>query len=128
LEDDIAKMIDNELYRLHHKNELDNVKKEHDKEVMSVGLPQGFDFNADFGEVDDSMQMRKDRRLAGRDPAAYCADRCVSTGNCDIFEDFFELSPQEVLKFCKDCVLSEEEEPCEVPESVYGKYIDGLHP
>lgn len=53
---------------------------------MSVGLPQGFDFNADFGEVDDSMQMRKDRRLAGRDPAAYCADRCVSTGNCDIFE------------------------------------------
>lgn len=53
---------------------------------MSVGLPQGFDFNADFGEVDDSMQMRKDRRLAERDPAAYCADRCVSTGNCDVFE------------------------------------------
>lgn len=42
--------------------------------------------------------------------------------------DFFELSPKEVLKFCEECVLSEEEEPCEVPESVYGKYIDGLHP
>ncbi len=48
--------------------------------------------------------------MAHDDPQRYCADRCVSTGNCDVFEDLYSLTPQEVLSFCKDCVLSDEEE------------------
>jgi hypothetical protein len=28
----------------------------------------------------------------------------------------FELSEKEVRKFCEECVLSEDEEPCDVPE------------
>ena len=62
------------------------------------------------------IQMRKDRRLARTDPMRYCADRCVSTGNCQVYEDMFELSEKEVRKFCEECVLSEDEEPCDVPE------------
>ena len=29
--------------------------------------------------------------MANDDPMRYCADRCVSTGNCDVFEDMFDL-------------------------------------
>jgi hypothetical protein len=27
--------------------------------------------------------------------------------------------PDEVIKFCTDCVLSEEEEPCDVPSTIF---------
>jgi len=37
------------------------------------------------------MQRRKDEKMANDDPMRYCADRCVSTGNCDVFEDMFDL-------------------------------------
>jgi len=37
----------------------------------------------------------------------------------------FELSPEEVLKFCSNCVLGGEEEECEIPESFY-KVIDEI--
>jgi hypothetical protein len=54
--------------------------------------------------------------MAREDPARYCADRCVSTGNCQVWEDMFELSAKEVMAFCEGCVLSEDEEPCDIPE------------
>ena len=44
----------------------------------------------------------------------------------------FDLGPSEVIKFCTECVLSEDEEPCDVPESVYGDVdeegLGGLNP
>lgn len=52
----------------------------------------------------------------------------------------FDMGPAEVIKFCTECVLSEDEEPCDVPESIFGDYGDsdafegntappsGLHP
>ena len=79
-------------------------------------LPQNYDFNGDLFESDNastvtpSIVRRKDIKMAADDPQRYCADRCVSTGNCDVFEDLYSLSPQEVVSFCKDCVLSDEEE------------------
>ena len=62
--------------------------------------------------------------MAFNDPMRYCADRCVSTGNCDVFEDVYDMSPRQVIAFCEECVLSEEEEPCDVPESMF----EGLEP
>ncbi|KAL7537367.1 hypothetical protein ACHAWF_005738 [Thalassiosira exigua] len=56
--------------------------------------------------------------MAADDPARYCADRCVTTGNCDVFEDMFEMDPREVMAFCTECVLSEDEEPCDVPANL----------
>jgi hypothetical protein len=49
----------------------------------------------------------------------------------------FDMSPTEVVKFCDECVLSEDEEPCDIPEVVFGSGEDddldpsppsGLHP
>lgn len=59
-------------------------------------MPAGFDFNSVdvFGPKDGAaskIQMRKDKRMARVDPARYCADRCVATGNCEVWEDMFEM-------------------------------------
>ena len=47
-------------------------------------------------------------------------------------QDMFEMGPEEVIMFCTDCVLSEDEEPCDIPESVFGSDNDdisgGLNP
>ena len=92
---------------------------------MEPTLPQGFDFNSadEFGPSPDAgqkIQMRKDKRMARDDPAKYCADLCVATGHCEVWEDMFEMGPKEVQEFCLGCVLSDEEEPCDVPE----KFLD----
>jgi hypothetical protein len=66
-----------------------------------------------------SRQQVKDRKMALEDPMKYCADRCIATGNCDIYEEFFELSAEEVLAFCNECVLSEDGENCVLPEAFH---------
>jgi len=38
----------------------------------------------------------------------------------------FEFSPEEVMEFCNDCVLSEDEEPCDIPDAFYD--LDKLKP
>jgi len=35
----------------------------------------------------------------------------------------FELSPDEVVKFCTNCVMGGEEEECEIPDAFYN-FID----
>ena len=123
--------IDNELLRL---NDIDSWRRQQ-AEKLKQGK-EGFDFNsaADFLPTKDTInkiQMRKDRRMAREDPARYCADRCVATGNCQIWEDTFDMSAEEVQKFCKECVLSDEEEPCDVPQKFIdnaGKNLWEIHP
>lgn len=121
--------IDGELHRLNHKQESDQEwqMKQRQWSRIEPKLPSEFDF-ADgidqlftaaaggdgYGEgetvqgftsgVDRSIsspQRRKDKRMAENDPMRYCADRCVSTGNCDVFEDMFEMSEYNfsVLRF-----------------------------
>jgi hypothetical protein len=44
-------------------------------------------------------------------------------------QDMFEMGPSEVIKFCTECVLSDDEEPCDVPQSMFGSNDDaGLRP
>mmetsp|Transcript_38070 Transcript_38070/g.46481 ORF Transcript_38070/g.46481 Transcript_38070/m.46481 type:complete len:172 (-) Transcript_38070:88-603(-) len=132
LEDDIADMIDNELIRLYTKDQVDEIKRQRTQKALTPELPRDFDFQFDeeiMANDKDSLQMVKDRRLAEKDPARYCADRCVSTGYCDVFEEFFDFSAQEVLAFCTECVLSDDEEPCDVPDKFYdGDDGKGLRP
>lgn len=123
LENHIAEMIDTEVDRLQNlglwrRQQAEKAKKK----GREPSIPQGFDFNSasDFqanAGAAQKIQRRKDRRMARDDPARYCADRCVATGNCQVWEDMFEMGPGEVRKFCEDCVLSEEEEPCDVPDA-----------
>ncbi|KAL7535565.1 hypothetical protein ACHAXR_006574 [Thalassiosira sp. AJA248-18] len=131
LENHIASMIDNEVDRLRNIGLWRQKEAEKLKKAKEPTLPQGFDWNDvnDFqpnAGAAQKIQMRKDKRMARDDPARYCADRCVSTGNCQVWEDMFEMAADEVQQFCKECVLSEDEEPCEVPE----KFIEnaGLNP
>jgi len=67
-------------------------------------------------------QRRKDLELAQTNPEAYCKDRCVAVGECEVFEDFYHLSPEQVMSFCKDCILSDSDEPCDVPEFMNGGF------
>lgn len=71
---------------------------------MEPTLPSNFDLEDDFDQplaatggpipgftsgVDRSIsspRRRKDEKMAQDDPMRYCADRCVTTGNCDVFE------------------------------------------
>lgn len=66
-----------------------------------------------------SRQHAKDKKMALENPAKYCADRCVATGECEVYEDFFQLSAEEVLEFCNECVLSDDSENCKLPEAFH---------
>jgi len=121
LENHIAEMIDGEVTRLTNIGQWRHEQAEKVKKGREPTVPQGFDFNSasDFqpnAGAAQTIQKRKDKRMAREDPARYCADRCVSTGNCEIWEDMFDMSATEVQQFCTGCVLSEDEEPCDVPE------------
>lgn len=116
----VADMIDGELYRQAHKKEFENEWMEKNRNAVFSRI------ESDFVNLDDHKEEfrmhQKDRRLAFKDPEKYCADRCVTTGNCDIFEDFYELSPEDVIKFCTECVLSEDEDgECPIPDGFYDK-------
>lgn len=86
-------------------------------------LPSESDVMVDQDDLQNVRQIAKDKKLAKEDPQRYCADRCVATGNCDVYEDIFDLSPQDVLAFCNDCVLSEDKEECQVPPAFF-KYAN----
>jgi hypothetical protein len=116
--------IDQALYKQSHKKEIEDQFQKKQQAVAEVSIPQGFDFDeSDIMENISHIQQRRDRLLAKRNPQAYCADRCVATGNCDVFEDIFKFSPQEVMAFCEECVLSEDEEPCDVPDSFHDHFM-----
>jgi hypothetical protein len=160
LEDHIANMIDNELKRLNSKDIIES-KWNDSQRAWSAEVkptPDNYDFQAEYFDMmsprdilgfssgvdrtkdTSSPRRRKDEKMAEDDPMRYCADRCVTTGNCDVFEDMFDMDPTEVITFCKECVLSEEEEPCDVPvnlfeddndnddDDVSGVGVGGLHP
>jgi hypothetical protein len=111
------------LVRQANKHEYEEQLQAKTKSFVDEMLPANYEVNEDFETTTDVLHHR-DVNLAEKSPERYCADRCVATGNCDVFEDMYHLSPKEVMAFCKDCVLSEEEEPCDVPDAMF----DGLSP
>lgn len=94
LDPKIADMIDNELHRLHHKKDFEREWMEKNRQAVVAS----FENPLPEPVVDtDFRQRRKDESLARKDPARYCADRCVSTGNCDVYEDLYVYS---ILYLC----------------------------
>ena len=125
LEDHIADLIDRELYRQAHKKDFERewMEKNRGAVLHSLGGGVGRDdhenMSMNFDEAAENFrQHKKDQIMAANHPERYCADRCVATGNCDIFEDFYHLSPEEVLNFCEECVLSDQGE-CDLPHDFY---------
>eukprot|EP00565_Helicotheca_tamesis_P006942 CAMPEP_0185731756 /NCGR_PEP_ID=MMETSP1171-20130828/13908_1 /TAXON_ID=374046 /ORGANISM="Helicotheca tamensis, Strain CCMP826" /LENGTH=161 /DNA_ID=CAMNT_0028401081 /DNA_START=151 /DNA_END=636 /DNA_ORIENTATION=- len=127
LEDDIAKMIDQELVRLANKDQIEDAWQRKNAEYLETSLPQEVEFDDDMlVSAVLPKQVARDKKMVEDDPRRYCADRCVATGNCEIFEDMFDLSPTEVLKFCKDCVMADDEnKECDVD---WNNDSNKLHP
>lgn len=119
IEDWVADMIDSELFRLNHKEEFDRQLGEQNRKVIMNQVNKEIENKMMEYNESDFRQKLKDKKLALRDPQRYCKDRCITTGNCDIYEDFFDFSPQEVIEFCNECVLSEDNETCDIPDAFY---------
>lgn len=123
-------MIDNELYRQQHHKEYEAAWMEKNKGAVITALS---DNKANVGVYPSQMmdfdnraafaEHKRDERMAFLKPEKYCADRCLATGNCDILEDFYEMGPEDVLKFCEECVLGDDDTSmgCDVPEAFYEK-------
>merc|ERR1711862_552740 len=112
LEISVAEMIDREYERLTDHTNWRKKQQQEMRERQNAKIPEGFDFNSatDFTTTSQSanakIQRRKDKRLARNDPAKYCADRCVSTGNCSVWEEFFDMDAEEVQRFCGNVCLA----------------------
>lgn len=46
----------------------------------------------DSDTVYNVRQLLRDQKLARANPQQYCADRCIATGYCDVFEDLYVFS------------------------------------
>lgn len=122
IEDWVADMIDDELHRQGNKKEYEKewMEKNRNTILHEIKKNQATENPSLLNDESDNMRQKlKDRKMALNDPTRYCADRCVTTGNCDAYEDFFDLDATEVIEFCNDCVLSEDEEPCDIPEAFF---------
>ncbi len=86
LEDWVADLIDKELYRQSHKKDFEREWMEKNREAVFHNVVTDFGPVADPDDTDFRMYNR-DKYMAVHDPQRYCADRCIATGNCDIFED-----------------------------------------
>lgn len=92
LEDDIADMIDKELQRQKHLKEFENEWMEKNKGAVLQKLNDDYMITMEEDELRQNFRQKlKDKKLAEKDPYAYCADRCIATGNCDVYEDLYVL-------------------------------------
>lgn len=86
LEDWVADLIDGELKRQSHKEEYETEWMEKNRAAVVSRMESDFVPVMDI-DVEDIRQRRRDENMARKSPEKYCADRCLSTGNCDVYED-----------------------------------------
>jgi hypothetical protein len=88
----VADMIDNELFREQHKDDYERAWMEKNRAAVLQGFQPSNDSNL-LATMDmdgsDARQKLKDSKLARENPQQYCADRCVATGHCDVYEDMY---------------------------------------
>lgn len=89
LEKWVAALIDGELDRQGHKEEYQRewMEKNRGAVVQSLGMENNLMLGDD--DMANLQQRRKDELMAKQDPQKYCVDRCIATGNCDVFEDLY---------------------------------------
>ncbi|KAL7565838.1 hypothetical protein ACA910_007398 [Epithemia clementina (nom. ined.)] len=111
-------MIDRELFRPQHKKDFESAWMKQHKQALLL-LKEVPNIMLDDDELESMRQYKRDQLLASQHPEQYCADRCISTGHCSVYEHVFDFTPEQVLQFCHDCVLSDGEEPCDLPPSFF---------
>ena len=77
-------------------DEINIVKNGHSDKGPVAGFTSGVDRDV------SNPRRRKDERMAATDPTRYCADRCVATGNCDVFEVSFRFSSSSSVGIFKE--------------------------
>ena len=88
----VADMIDQELWREEHKEDYERAWMEKNRAAVlkSLGGDEASDMNKyDYPDAEevDFRQLLRDKKLAQTNPQQYCADRCIATGYCDVYED-----------------------------------------
>jgi hypothetical protein len=84
----IADLIDGESYRQQHLQDFEREWMEKNREAMLSRLNDGKRAVPDDEDPGQNMrEQARDRTLAKNNPQQYCADRCIATGNCDVYED-----------------------------------------
>jgi hypothetical protein len=98
----IADMIDQELYRQNHKKEFEEAWMQKNKPAILQRMDDAVSASTidaltsmDSDTVYNVRQQLRDQKLARTNPQQYCADRCIATGYCDVFEDLYVLSPDQ---------------------------------
>lgn len=121
-----ADMIDMELLRQKDRATYDRLMKSK-KDPLVEKMKREYEQNRPIpeffegpvmGSGADTIEKIRDKRMLRNDPERYCADRCLATGHCDVLEDFFEMDAKQVVEFCEECVLGDNEE-CDIPDSMY---------
>lgn len=92
LEDWVADMIDGELWRENHKAEFERAWMEKNRGAVLQSMNansnhQGVIEQLANEQAVDQRQLVKDKKLAQSNPQQYCADRCIATGYCEVYED-----------------------------------------
>jgi hypothetical protein len=83
-----ADLIDGESYRQLHQKDFEREWMEKNREAMLSTLSDGQGAVPDDEDPEQNMkEQARDRNLAKKNPQQYCADRCIATGNCDVYED-----------------------------------------
>lgn len=106
----IADMIDHELYRQNHKQEFEEAWMQKNKPAILQRMDDAVSASTidaltsmDSDTVYNVRQQLRDQKLARTNPQQYCADRCIATGYCDVFEDLYVYSYCP-LGFYMDCI------------------------
>jgi hypothetical protein len=88
LEDRLADMIDGERFREEHIKDFEREWMEKNRAAILSRLSDGARAIPDDEEPEQDLRQRaRDRTLAKKNPQQYCADRCIATGHCDVYED-----------------------------------------
>lgn len=83
----MAELIDGELDREIHRKEYENEWMKKNRAAVLSRMESDFIPFLEEDGAGEMRQQRKDRRMAEKNPAQYCADRCIATGHCDVYED-----------------------------------------
>jgi hypothetical protein len=87
LEDWVADFIDSEKYRQDHMKDFEAEWMEKNRAAVLSRMESDFMPNVD--DAEDFRMHNKDKKMAFDHPDKYCADRCLTTGHCDIYEDLY---------------------------------------
>merc|ERR1711862_315391 len=79
---EIANLIDEQLWRQKHKEEVEAQFQRKKEQVLEKELPVEFDFDDHMMEETlSSLHLERDRRKARDSPMRYCADRGIATSS-----------------------------------------------